>query len=115
MCSVCGKNEGKNRHWDNMLAGYFCDECWNEWKIKRGVIHPTTPMPPSTNPPIVVVNPTTGGDAKPTITKCLNNKYIISIEHPLIRPGLKITTESSERYVARVVKKMMEIIREINQ
>lgn len=44
----------------------------------------------------------------------MNNKYIIKVEHPLIRPGISIWTEASERYVELVVRKLMEIIREIN-
>ena len=51
----------------------------------------------------------------PIITKSLNNMYTITVEHPLIRPGLKITTEASERYVVEVVKKLMNIIRELNK
>lgn len=45
----------------------------------------------------------------------MNNKYIIKVEHPLIRPGLSIVTEASERYVQPVVEKLMEIIRAINE
>ena len=44
----------------------------------------------------------------------MNNKYVIKVEHPLIRPGLTITTEASERYVQAVVEKVMEIVRAIN-
>jgi len=44
----------------------------------------------------------------------MNNKYLITVEHPLIRPGLRITTEASERYVVQVVEKLMELVREIN-
>jgi hypothetical protein len=44
----------------------------------------------------------------------MNNKYKITIEHPLLRPGLKIETEASEKYVKKVVDKVMEIVREIN-
>jgi hypothetical protein len=44
----------------------------------------------------------------------MNNKYIVTVEHPLIRPGLKITTEASERYVVAVVNKVMELVREMN-
>ena len=51
----------------------------------------------------------------PTVTKSLNNMYTIEVMHPLIRPGLKITTEASERYVAEVVAKIMSIVREINK
>jgi hypothetical protein len=45
----------------------------------------------------------------------MNNKYIIKAEHPLIRAGLTIETEASEKYVIEVVKKLMELIREINK
>jgi hypothetical protein len=44
----------------------------------------------------------------------MNNKYTIEASHPLLRPGLTIKTEASERYVVRVVEKLMEIIRESN-
>jgi len=44
----------------------------------------------------------------------MNNTYKISIESPLLRPGLKIETECSEAYVVPVTEKIMEIIRLIN-
>lgn len=44
----------------------------------------------------------------------MNNKYIIKVGHPLLRPGLQIKTEASERYVVEVVSKIMEIVRDIN-
>lgn len=44
----------------------------------------------------------------------MNNKYIIRITHPLIRPGIAIETEASERYLVPVVKKLMELVRELN-
>ncbi len=44
----------------------------------------------------------------------MNNKYTIRISHPLVRPGMVIETEASERYVDAVVKKLMEIVRAIN-
>ena len=44
----------------------------------------------------------------------MNNKYVIKVGHPLLRPGLTIKTEASEKYVVPVVKKTMEIVREIN-
>lgn len=44
----------------------------------------------------------------------MNNKYTIRVTHPLVRPGLTIETESSEKYAAEVVKKLMEIVRAIN-
>lgn len=45
----------------------------------------------------------------------MNNKYIIKVEHPLVRPGLTIETEASERYVPDVVGRLMEIVRDINR
>ena len=45
----------------------------------------------------------------------MNNKYTIRAKHPLIRAGLLIETESSEKYVVAVVGKLMELIREINK
>jgi len=45
----------------------------------------------------------------------LNNKYVIKIEHPLLRPGLSIETESSEKYATEVLRKLMEIVREHNR
>jgi hypothetical protein len=45
----------------------------------------------------------------------MNNKYIIRVYHPLLRAGLEIETEASERYVVPVVLKLMDLIREINQ
>ena len=44
----------------------------------------------------------------------MNNKYVITFQHPLLRPGITIKTEASEKYVPAVVKKCMELIREIN-
>ena len=45
----------------------------------------------------------------------MNNKYIIRVKHPLLRAGLSIETEASEKYVVKVAQKVMEIIREINK
>jgi hypothetical protein len=45
----------------------------------------------------------------------MNNKYKIKIKHPLIRTGLSIETEASERYVVDVVDKCMELVRTINE
>lgn len=45
----------------------------------------------------------------------LNNRYIIQVSSPLLRPGLKIKTEASERYVVQVVRTLMEKVREINE
>jgi hypothetical protein len=44
----------------------------------------------------------------------MNNKYTIKLEAPLIRAGLSITTETSERYVVPVLNKMMELVRDFN-
>jgi hypothetical protein len=44
----------------------------------------------------------------------MNNKYVIRVGHPLLRPGLEIETESSERYLVPVVQKLMQAVREIN-
>ena len=44
----------------------------------------------------------------------MNNKYTIEIKHPLLRAGITIKTEASEKYVVPVVQKCMEIVREIN-
>lgn len=44
----------------------------------------------------------------------MNNKYIIRVGHPLLRPGLTIETEASENYVEQVVAKVLEIVRAIN-
>lgn len=44
----------------------------------------------------------------------MNNRYIIRIGHPLLRPGLEIETESSEKYLSSVVAKLMDVVREIN-
>jgi hypothetical protein len=45
----------------------------------------------------------------------MNNKYKITIESPLVRAGIKIETECSEKYVVPVTEKLMEIVREINK
>ena len=50
----------------------------------------------------------------PIKERTMNNKYIIKARHPLLRAGLIIETESSERYVVDVVNKLMELIRGIN-
>jgi hypothetical protein len=44
----------------------------------------------------------------------MNNKYIIRVTHPLIRPGVTIETEASEKYVVAVAKTLLEKVREIN-
>lgn len=45
----------------------------------------------------------------------MNNKYVIKVEHPLVRPGISIETEASEKYVVEVCKKLMEVVRELNK
>jgi hypothetical protein len=44
----------------------------------------------------------------------MNNKYKITIQHPLIRPGIKIETEASEKYVVRVTNMLLDLARVIN-
>lgn len=44
----------------------------------------------------------------------MNNKYKIKVGHPLVRPGLTIETEASERYVVAVVRTLMDLVREVN-
>jgi len=44
----------------------------------------------------------------------MNNKYVIKVGHPLLRPGLEIETEASEKYVVAVVNTLMGKVREIN-
>ena len=45
----------------------------------------------------------------------MNNKYIIRVEHPLIRAGITIETEASEKYLVAVLKKLMDLVREYNK
>ncbi len=45
----------------------------------------------------------------------MNNKYTIRAKHPLLRAGLEIETEASERYVVKVLDKLMELIRDFNR
>ena len=44
----------------------------------------------------------------------MNNKYKIRVAAPLLRPGIVIETEVSERYVVPVLQKIMELVREFN-
>jgi hypothetical protein len=44
----------------------------------------------------------------------MNNTYKITVSSPLLRPGIVIETEVSERYIKPVMEKLMETIREIN-
>lgn len=45
----------------------------------------------------------------------MNNKYIIRVKHPLIRPGLEIETEVSEKYLTPVLDILMTKVREFNK
>jgi hypothetical protein len=45
----------------------------------------------------------------------MNNKYKITVEHPLVRLGIKIETEASEKYLVPVTNKVMELVRELNE
>ena len=45
----------------------------------------------------------------------MNNKYIIKVSDPLLRPGLVIETEASEKYLVKVTQKLLELVREINE
>lgn len=44
----------------------------------------------------------------------MNNKYEVKIESPLLRAGLTIKTTCSEKYLPKVVEKLMSMVREIN-
>ena len=44
----------------------------------------------------------------------LNNRYVITVSTPLLRPGLVISTEVSSKYVIEVVGDIMEMVRAIN-
>lgn len=44
-----------------------------------------------------------------------NNTYRLSIASPLLRPGMTISTDVSERYVPSAAEKLMALVREINQ
>jgi hypothetical protein len=45
----------------------------------------------------------------------MNNKYIVRITHPLLRPGLEIETEASEKYLVKVVETLLDKVRELNK
>jgi len=45
----------------------------------------------------------------------LNNPYKITVEAPLIRPGLRIETTVSEKYVEEAVSRVMGMVRRINE
>ncbi|MDD3101895.1 MAG: hypothetical protein PHE59_02010 [Patescibacteria group bacterium] len=44
-----------------------------------------------------------------------NNQYKIKIKHPLIRSGITIETNVSEKYLVPVLMKAMEKVREFNK
>lgn len=44
----------------------------------------------------------------------MNNRYIVRVSDPLLRPGLEIETEASEKYLVAVVEKTLDLVREIN-
>ena len=44
----------------------------------------------------------------------MNNKYKITVEAPLLRAGIKMETECSEKYVVKVMNKIMDLVRETN-
>jgi hypothetical protein len=44
----------------------------------------------------------------------MNNKYKIKVESPLLRAGLSIETETSEKYLVPVLNKLMGLIRIFN-
>ena len=43
-----------------------------------------------------------------------NETYTIEVSSPLVRPGLKITTSVSKRYLVQTLKDLFEKIREFN-
>jgi len=45
----------------------------------------------------------------------VNTKHIVKVEAPLLRPGLTISAECSEKYVIRVSVKLVELAREVNK
>ena len=44
-----------------------------------------------------------------------NNKYTIKVKHPLVRPGLEIETEASEKYLVQVIMTLIRKVRELNE
>lgn len=44
----------------------------------------------------------------------MNNTYKVTIQSPLIRPGMTIETTVSEKYLVAVVQTLMAKVREIN-
>ena len=49
-----------------------------------------------------------------TETKPTNETYEITVESPLLRPGMTIRATVSSRYVVQTVQSLMEKVREIN-
>ena len=45
----------------------------------------------------------------------MNNRYRIRISSPLLRPGIKVETEVSERYLVPVLEKLLDSVREFNE
>ena len=45
----------------------------------------------------------------------MNNTYKITVESPLVRAGIKIETECSEKYLVPVSEMLMKLVREINK
>lgn len=43
-----------------------------------------------------------------------NQTYKITVGSPLLRPGLTISVETSERYAAEATTKLMAVVRQVN-
>ena len=43
-----------------------------------------------------------------------NETYCIEMSSPLLRPGIRVSTEVSGRYVVRTMQHMMQCVREFN-
>lgn len=44
-----------------------------------------------------------------------NETYEIEVTSPLLRPGVVIKTRVSEKYLVRTVKKLLDLVREVNR
>lgn len=44
----------------------------------------------------------------------MNNEYLIRMRAPLLRTGIEIETVCSEKYVVKVLTKMLNMVREFN-
>lgn len=44
----------------------------------------------------------------------MNNKYTVTISSPLVRDGIVITTQCSEKYLVPVLEKALDLAREFN-